>query len=173
MNQTENEHDGSHDFDFFFGHWTVHNRKLRTFVQGGDDWETFEALANVQPILGGKGNIDDFVAETWRPGFIGMTMRLFDPTTKKWSLYWLDNRAVVLQPPVVGAFENGVGVFEGREEFDGKTIRVRYTWSNITRDTAQWKQAFSWDDGKIWEINWTMEMRRIGDREDGHRKDIE
>ena len=142
-------------------------------MQGGDDSETFDAVANVRPILGGKGNIDDFVADTWRPGFIGMTMRLIDPATAKWSLYWIDNRAVVLQAPVVGAFENGVGafengvgVFEGREEFDGKPIRVRYVWSGITRDTARWEQAFSWDDGKTWETNWNMDMRRVGERSD-------
>jgi hypothetical protein len=64
---------------------------------------------------------------------------------------------------VIGAFdEDGVGVFEGRQELDGRPILVRFVWSGISPQTARWEQAFSPDDGKTWETNWIMSMTRIG-----------
>ena len=67
-----------------------------------------------------------------------------------------------LEPPVVGSFENGVGVFEGRQQLDGRPILVRFTWSSITTTGARWEQEFSPDDGKTWERNWIMTMTRVG-----------
>ena len=31
-------HDGRHDFDFCFGHWTVHNRRLKQRFAGSTEW---------------------------------------------------------------------------------------------------------------------------------------
>ena len=61
----------------------------------------------------------------------------------------------------MGAFDNGVGVFEGRQQLDGRPILVRFTWSNITQTGARWEQEFSPDDGKTWEKNWIMTMTRV------------
>ena len=71
------------------------------------------------------------------------------------------NRTGTLDPPVVGSFANGVGVFEGRQELDGRPILVRFTWSDIKRTSARWEQAFSSDDGQTWEKNWIMEHTRV------------
>lgn len=152
---------GAHDFDFWMGHWRVKNRRLLKRLAGCEEWETFEAVQHVRPLPGGLGNFDDFIAEAWRPGFVGMTLRLFNPNTRQWSLYWVDNQTGELQPPVVGTFQDGVGIFEGPDELGGRPIRVRFTWSQITRESARWEQAFSPDGGATWEINWVMEMSRI------------
>jgi hypothetical protein len=162
MTNASTTNDGSHDFDFYFGRWRICNERLRQRLAGCDDWETFDATQQCRPILGGLGNIDDFVTE-WRDGFIGMTLRLFNPTTRQWSIYWASNRDGVLEPPVVGAFENGVGRFFGRDQHEGRPVLVRFVWSEITADSARWEQAFSTDDGHSWEINWIMRMARIAD----------
>jgi hypothetical protein len=66
-----------------------------------------------------------------------------------------------LDPPVVGAFRNGVGTFSANDTLNGRPIVVRYIWSDITRTSAKWQQAFSDDGGKTWETNWIMEFHRL------------
>ena len=67
-----------------------------------------------------------------------------------------------LDPPVKGRFENGVGTFYSDGEMNGKPMRTRYTWSKITKTSAQWDQAFSYDAGKTWDTNWVMTFKRVG-----------
>lgn len=155
------QHDGSHDFDFYFGRWHVANERLKERLVGSNDWEHFEATQECHPILGGVGNIDDFQT-AWGGGFTGMTLRLFNIARREWSLYWASNRDGVLEPPVVGRFENGVGTFLGRDQHKGTPVLARFMWSHITPNSALWQQAFSTDEGKTWETNWIMRMTRIG-----------
>jgi len=46
-------------------------------------------------------------------------------------------------------------------EREGRPIRVRYIWSHITGNSAHWEQAFSLDESRTWETNWTSELRRV------------
>ncbi len=64
------------------------------------------------------------------------------------------------QNPVVGRFNGSIGEFFADDAFDGKKIRVRYTWTVRDKNNVQWAQAFSPDAGKSWETNWVMEFRR-------------
>jgi hypothetical protein len=148
-----------HDFDFLHGRWHIHNRHLLERLTNCDTWETFEATAECRPILGGVGNIDEFVTNHWA-NFAGMSLRLFNSQTGHWSIYWADTRQVRLLPPVVGSFANGVGIFEGMDELRGQPVRVRYIWSDITITAARWEQAFSPDSGATWETNWIMTLTR-------------
>ena len=47
-------------------------------------------------------------------GFTGMTLRLYNPDTSMWSIYWSDTKTHRLFPPTIGRFENGAGVFYAR-----------------------------------------------------------
>lgn len=155
------EHDGMHDFDFYFGRWNVHNTRLKERLVGSNDWEEFEATQECRPVIGGYGNIDDFVTD-WNGGFVGMTLRLFNRETQLWSLYWSSSRTGALELPVIGRFENGIGRFEGKDFHKGRPVLQRFIWSDITPNSAHWEQALSVDEGKTWETNWRMRMTRIG-----------
>jgi hypothetical protein len=156
------DRDAAHDFDFYFGRWRIQNERLEQRLAGSTRWQHFEAEQECRPILGGIGNIDEFVSDQFGPTrFIGMTLRLFDRDTQRWSIYWASNRKSGLEPPVVGAFVDGIGHFEGDDIHDGVPVRVRYTWSDIGSDRALWEQAFSSDGGKTWETNWRMRMTRL------------
>lgn len=157
--QFEAAFSGVRDFDFLYGFWHVRNRRLQKRLAGCNEWEEFDATSDCHPILGGAGNQDEFLSPH-RPGFVGMSLRLLDPVTQQWSIYWVDNQSVELQPPVHGSFVDGIGIFEGEDTFAGKPIRVRFTWSGTHSATPRWEQAFSVDGGKTWETNWTMEFRR-------------
>jgi hypothetical protein len=156
-----NRRDGAHDFDFLFGQWRIRNERLKQRLVGCSDWEQFDAIGDCAPILGGIGNIDSFESD-WGGDFRGMTLRLFDLKSGQWSLYWASNRSGVLEAPVVGAFENGIGRFEGADEHEGKPVLARFIWSHITPLSARWEQALSADGGQTWETNWRMQMTRIG-----------
>lgn len=155
-------HDGARDFDFYYGRWRVHNERLRERLVGCGEWDRFDAIQECRPILGGLGNIDEFVTDEFGPGlFIGMTLRLFDRASGNWSIWWSSNRGATLEPPVVGRFVDGVGRFEGDDVHQGTPVRVRFLWSDIGPDRAHWQQAFSTDGGRNWETNWHMHMVRL------------
>lgn len=154
--------DGRHDFDFYFGGWHIRNERLKERLVGSIDWERFDATQQCRPILGGLGNIDDFTTDAFGDTpYLGMTLRLFDPKAHVWSLYWASNRSGVLEPPVVGAFADGIGTFIGRDEHAGRPVLARFTWSEIAPHSARWEQAMSADEGRTWETNWIMRMSRI------------
>lgn len=153
---------GEHGFDFLWGHWHIENRRLRERLTGSNAWETFAARGACRPILGGSGNVDDFVpveGSNWA-GFEGGAIRLYNPSTGQWSIFWFDNVVHRLLPPVLGSFQDGVGTFHGVDEHEGTPVQVKFTWSGIGPTNARWEQAFSADKGETWETNWIMTFTR-------------
>ena len=150
------------DFDFLFGSWQIANERLTKRLAGSSEWEHFTARGVCHPILGGIGNIDDFrpQGDAWQ-GFEGASLRLFDPATGLWSIYWADNVRCTLFPPLVGRFTEGTGEFYGNDQHEGTPVRVRFRWMGIGPTTARWEQAFSADDGATWETNWIMTFTRV------------
>jgi len=144
------------DFDFFIGKWKIHNRKLKTRLNSCLEWTEFEAFGEVRKILQGFGNIDNFCTEVDGIPFEGMTLRLFDPKTRLWSIYWADSNTVALDVPQVGSFEDKVGKFYARDVFEGKDIIVQFNWDATDPEAPAWSQAFSADKGETWEWNWYM-----------------
>jgi hypothetical protein len=88
-------------------------------------------------------------------------VRLFNPKTRLWSLYWVASNVGVLDPPVVGSFENNVGHFFCKGTFNGKPIIMMFRWDARDPDRPVWSQAFSPDNGKNWEWNWYNVSERI------------
>ncbi len=159
------ERDGRHDFDFLVGNWEVANRKLEDpLSQEGAHWLEFASTAESRPILGGLGNVDTYVIAEFpgRGRFHGFALRLFQPTTGLWRIWWAstggDGR---LDMPVVGRFEDGQGRFECSDVVGGRAVAVRYDWTDITPSSARWEQAFSVDGGQSFVTNWVMRFTRI------------
>jgi len=150
----------ANDFDFFVGHWNIYNRKLKTRLNGCTEWIEFEAYQEMHTILNGIGNMDNFKATLDGKAFEGMTLRLFNPATKLWSIYWTDSNRGVLETPVVGSFENSIGQFYSKDIFNGRKIMVVYQWDKTDPHNPVWSQAFSEDNGKTWEWNWYMYMTK-------------
>jgi hypothetical protein len=148
------------DFNFFVGHWNIHNRKLKTRLNGCTEWIEFGAKQEMKKILNGLGNTDSFKTVVDDKPFEGMTLRLFNPVTKLWSIYWADSNVGVLDPPVLGSFNNSTGEFYGKDIFQGKAIIVKFNWDKTDPEKPVWSQAFSEDGGNTWEWNWYMYMTK-------------
>jgi hypothetical protein len=160
MTTREDEMGDASDFDFLRGEWNSRQRRRRKWLAGSDEWDEFEATIVARPILDGLGTVEEF-RTAYAGGFVGITFRFFDPASGNWSIYWADTRHPArLDPPVIGSFTGDVGVFESDDTFEGRPIRVRYTWSDVTTLTPRWEQAFSDDGGKTWETNWVAEFTR-------------
>lgn len=145
-----------HDFDFYVGKWKLHNRRLKTRLDNCTEWEEFESTQEMYKVLDGLGNIDNYLASFDDVPFEGMSVRLFNPETRLWCIYWADSNQGVLQPGVFGSFENNVAHFFTKDIFNNKPIVVLFRWDVRDKEKPIWSQAFSEDNGKTWEWNWYM-----------------
>jgi hypothetical protein len=149
------------DFDFYIGKWRIKNRKLKTRLNGCTEWEEFEATDEVYKTLNGLSNIGHFRTSLDNQSFEGMSLRLFNPATKLWSIYWADSSKGILDAPVTGSFTGNTGTFYTKDVFEGREIIMMFHWDKTDRDNPVWSQAFSADNGNNWEWNWYMHASRI------------
>ena len=150
------------DFDILTGKWKMYHKKLKSRLTNSNEWIDLESIdVNYGPILNGIGNTDLYKATFDGKPFEGFTIRLFNPETRLWSLYWVASNSGVLDPPVVGSFDNGIGHFCCKDTFNGKDIIVLFRWDMRDRDHPVWSQAFSPDNGKTWEWNWINASYRV------------
>ena len=150
---------GLTDFDFLHGNWAVRHHRLAERGRGCGDWLEFHGFAETLPLLDGLCNIEEHRIDG--ADFSGAALRAFAPARRQWSIYWVSGRAGVLEPPVVGGFSGAVGWFEGADVDGGRPVRVRFKWDRGDPDSPRWEQSFSYDDGLSWELNWTMDFRRV------------
>jgi len=160
----ETTRDGQHDFDWMHGTWKATLKRLVKPLTGSTTWVEYEGTQVTKPVWGGKANFDEFVADSTDGSKVhleGLTLRLYDPTTHQWSIYWANAKSGLAMPPTVGHWTNGRGEFYDTEEFNGKPIVVRYVWSDITATSGHFEQSFSADGGKTWEVNWISTITRV------------
>lgn len=157
MNRQE-QADGIRDFDFLRGDWRVQHQRLKRRMVGSDEWEEFISQVRFVQMMDGLANLDESQLPDGQ--WVGMSIRLFQRASRQWQIYWVSPRDGVLQAPVQGSFEEGVGTFFGQDELQGQRILCRYIWSAIDGPAPRWEQAFSTDDGLRWETNWIMTHTR-------------
>ena len=147
-----------HNFDFLIGKWSVLNRRLNERLNGCTEWTEFLAEMETKPILNGLGLMDEMKSSYFGDEFIGLSIRMLNPSTNEWKIYWADteNPELLLKEQVVGKFANGVGEFYGKEQYEGKEMKLRFIWKKESKDTAYWEQAYFDEKNQEWETNWTM-----------------
>lgn len=155
------ENDGRNDFDFLIGTWKVHHRMLTQRLKGSTDWVEFEGETIDRKIMNGLGNMDENIIHMKPETVHAISLRLFNPQSKEWSIHWSTDKMGALDIPMIGDFKGGHGEFYAQEVDDGKHVYSRFIWSKITADSCQWEQALSDDGGKTWETNWIMEFERV------------
>lgn len=157
------QRDGSHDFDFVIGNWKAHVRRLPDRLNNSTNWIEYDGISNHKKLLDSNANFEEFdVTSTDKKLRIkAQTLRLYNPTSRQWSIYLVDvDNGTLSLPPVVGQFTGNRGEFFDQEGFKGRAILVRYVWLNISPNSARMEQSFSPDGGKTWEVNWICELSR-------------
>lgn len=160
------QHDGQLDFDFEAGAWKIHLKRLEHPLTGSKNWIEFDGTTVTRKVWGGRAWLEQFETDGPSGHIQGLTLRLYNPESHQWRLYWANSKDGALSVPTVGEFRNKRGEFFDQESFNGREIFVRYVWSDITPNSAHFEQSFSADGGKTWEVNWITDQTRIKDDSD-------
>lgn len=160
--EAEAQRDGSRDFDWEIGTWTTELR-LRAPLSGSSQWAEYRGTSTIRALSANRANVVELAVEGASGSRIeGLSLRLYNPQTRQWSLSFASMRNGVLTAPVYGAFDaNGRGLFYGQDMIDGRAVLVRFVISEVTANSARFEQAYSADAGATWEVNWiAVDTRR-------------
>jgi hypothetical protein len=155
------ERDGQHDFDFEFGSWHAHLRRLVHPLTGSNTWVEYDGTSVVRKVWDGRANLGELEVGNATTRVEGLSLRLYSPQAHQWSIYWSNSQDGALGTPMIGQFTNGRGEFYDQELFQGRAIFVRFIFSDITPTSFRLEQAFSPDGGRSWEPNWITTFTRV------------
>lgn len=155
------EKSGQKDFDFEIGTWKTKLKRLKNPLSGSTTWIEYEGTSIVREVCNGRANLIELNVAGLAGRIEGLSLRLYNPITKQWSLNFANIKVGDLGIPTVGSFKNGQGEFFNEDTFNGQKILVRFIISKITANSCHFEQAFSADSGKTWEVNWIADDTRI------------
>src|ERR1043165_6995480 len=153
-------HDPQHDFDFELGTWHTHLRCLVSPLSGSTTWIEMDGTSVVRPILKGRANVVELVADGAGRHLEAINLRLYHPESKQWSLHYANAANGEMTQPTVGGVRNGRGEFYDQETLGGRAILVKFVISDISAGSCRFEQSFSDDGGKTWEVNWIAGDKR-------------
>lgn len=162
--QKHEERDGRHDFDFKFGTWKTHIKLLQKPLEGSKDWVNLYGIVSVRKVWDGHAYLEEIEADGPSGHFEGLTLFLYNPKSHQWSMNFSNSSDGIISEPCIGKFENGKGEFYDQESYKGRTIFVKFIWSDITPDTHHVEQSYSADGGKTWEPNFVADLTRETNR---------
>lgn len=158
---------GQHDFDWDIGTWETHQRRLLHPLTGSTTWVNYSGTDVVREIWGGRANVGVIEADGTAGHLELLGVRLYNPKTHLWSIYFANSATGTLSVPSVGGFKNGRGEFYDQETLNGRPILVRFSVSDVTANSVRFDQAFSADWGKTWEVNFLVPETRVKDEAKG------
>ena len=149
-------HDAQHDFDFEIGTWRTHLRRRLHPLTGSNTWVEMDGTTVVRKVWNGRANLVELEVDGAGAHFEALSLRLYDPESRQWTLNYANSGNGRLTPPTIGEFRDGRGEFYDQETINGRAILVRFVISEITATSCHFEQAFSDDGGKTWEVNWIV-----------------
>lgn len=152
--QISAERSGQHDFDFEIGNWKTHLKRLRKPLTGSTQWVEYYGTTIVRKVWEGRANLAELEVEGPAGHIEGLSLRLYNPGSRQWSLNFSNSASGTLTAPMFGQFKDGRDEFFGQDSLNGRAIFVRFIISNVSPASWRFEQAFSDDGGRTWEINW-------------------
>jgi hypothetical protein len=164
VRSNSSEDAGGHGFDFEIGSWNIHLSRLEDRLAGSKNWVRFDGTSLTRKIWNGRADLNEFETDSTQGHIEGLTLRLYDPQSHQWRIYWANGKDAILDPPMVGEFQNGRGEFYCQDMWKGRAVLVRFIWTETTTKSPHFEQSFSDDGGKTWEVNWITNQERVQER---------
>ena len=150
------------DFDAQHGRWHTSVRRLLKPLAGSQEWAEYQGTGVVHPLLGGRANVAELDVSGPSGRIQGVSVRLFDTSTQRWTIQFANVASGVLDAGISGGFGGGRrGVFHGPDTFNGRPIVVRFIIDVVDAQTVRFEQSFSPNGGVDWELNWVAVDRRV------------
>lgn len=135
-------------FDFWVGEWEVFNAKNQP---AGD--------SRIEKILK-----DAVILENWtgRTGYTGKSFNHFDPNSKKWYQYWIDEKAVVVSFEGSYDAEQKAIVFLSYDHQEDETYPFlrRLRFFDVDSDNVRQFSERSYDGGVTWATEYDLYYKR-------------
>lgn len=153
--------DGQHDFDFNLGVWKTHIRRVLDPLSGSANSIELNGTVTVRKVWDGRAQLEEIEADGPKGHWEGLTLFLYNPTAHQWSQSFVNSKSGVLTAPLAGDFRNGRGELFSQDTFNGRSILVRATWSDITPDAHHFEEAYSDDGGRSWAPAFIATLMRV------------
>jgi hypothetical protein len=151
---------GQHDFDPLVGSWKYRLKRRTNPLTDSAKWVELTGTGICYPLWSGVAQLDTFLADGPKGRIEGLTLRLYNPKSRQWRLYWANSKDGVVAVPQIGEFKKGHGEFYAQDTLGDKSILVRYDWTALAAHSPHFEQSFSEDGGKTWEANWITDQTR-------------
>src|SRR5262245_66649729 len=100
---TPAQRDGQRDFDWEIGTWKTHLRRLKGPLTGSTTWVEYEGTSVVTKVWNGRANLVELEADGPAGHIEGLSLRLYNPEARQWSLNFANSAARMMTRPVSGA----------------------------------------------------------------------
>jgi hypothetical protein len=131
----------NHEFDFWLGEWNVY-------------WGDKQGTNRIERILDEAVIQENFKGD----GLTGISVSIFSKEDHRWHQTWVDNTGSYLD--FVGDFVDGKMILSRHGVVEGKPVRQRMVWYDITPNAFLWNWERSDDEGKTWREMWKLEYKR-------------
>jgi hypothetical protein len=159
--QFSNSEPGQRDFEPLLGHWSYHLKRRLKPLTASAQWVELTGNGDCTPLWHGHAQLDTINVAGSNGSIEGLTLRLFNPKTHEWRLYWANSKDGVVAVPQIGQFKASHGEFYAQDTLDDKSIFVKFDWSALGSSSPHFEQSFSNDGGKNWEVNWITDQTRV------------
>ena len=90
--------DGQHDFDPLLGSWKYHLKRRMNPLTGSNTWVEFDGTGVCRKVWDGS-QLDTIDVDGPTGHIEGLTLRLYNPQSHQWRLYWANSKIGILDPP--------------------------------------------------------------------------
>jgi hypothetical protein len=148
------------DFDPLLGSWEYRLRRRTHPLTGSTNWVQYGGSGVCYKLWDGGAQLDTVLLNGASGPIEGLTLRLYDPQSHQWRLYWANSKDGIVAAPQIGQFTNGHGEFYAQDTLDDRSILVKFDWTELKSAAPHFEQSFSADGGKTWEVNWITDQTR-------------